>query len=512
MVVWPLSGHHLAHPWQGAVWGGLCAVLAATTPARYVRLALFLQTLTLPFTVGWVGAIAVTGYGPSSAEFEAATSGPVHELWAATQLACMQPAFILTTTLMILTLVWAWWSCWSKSQPKRTWVELVFLASLIPLGCANMGAAGYPGIANIMGPEVRISVPWLSHLEMAKSLLSKRLDEAVNGPSDTRAIRSALTAAKRFEMSPGLAIFVVGESLRADTLMQEGRGPWSSELQKRFDNGLGVRLRDACAGASATYASVPLLLTATDPIDAPTAARKPTILASTKAAGAKTAYIINQGSWVVPETGHDLIQSTASMERQSYDDTVVDALDDFVKRSGDGPKAALLHLYGQHFFYDQRYPPTALAPIPDNLSTDEREERQYGQAAEYGLKILLDAAHILDQQRQPAFLVFTSDHGENLVSDHTGKKYHALPVSGKNDTTVPVIALWNQAFAESGRARLLTTLIEGNGLIAHRDVALAWLALAGAPGDLVATSTPRTLGALVSNVGASTTVCSTLAP
>jgi glucan phosphoethanolaminetransferase (alkaline phosphatase superfamily) len=229
-------------------------------------------------------------------------------------------------------------------------------------------------------------------------------------------------------------------------------------------------------------------------------------------AGAKTAYINNQGSWIVPETGHDVMQTTTTMGHQSYDDAVIKALGDFVEYTGYGPKAALLHIYGQHFFYDQRYPPTAFAPIPENLNADEREERQYAQAAEYGLKVLLDAANILDQQKQPSFLIFTSDHGENLVSDRTGKKYHALPISGKNDTTVPAIALWNRAFAESGRARLLNTLIEGHGLIAHRDVALAWLSLAGAPGNVIANPEPKTWGALVAGAGASAIACSALAP
>jgi glucan phosphoethanolaminetransferase (alkaline phosphatase superfamily) len=510
MLVWPLSGHHLTHPWQGVAWGLVCAALAAVTPARYLRLTLVLQTLAFPLTVGWIGVIAVTGYGPSSAEFEAATSGSSHEVWMATQLACTQIAFIVTVAFTFWTLAWAWWANWRVFQPTRVAIELIYLAAMVPLGCASMDAVGYPGLATIADPEVRLSVPWLAHLGMAKSLLAQTIDRVTRGPTDTKLMRSALSAEKLFEMSPGLAVFVVGESLRADALMQKGRGPWSSKLQHRFDSGLGVRLKDACAGANSTHASVPLLLTAAAPGDA--AAPKSTILATAKMAGAKTAYINNQGTWIVPETGHDVMQAITTTGHQSYDDAVIEALRDFVVRTGYGPKAALLHLYGQHFFYDQRYPPTAFAPIPENLNADEREERQYAQAAEYGLKVLLDAANILDQQRQPSFLIFTSDHGENLVSDRTGKKYHALPISGKNDTTVPAIALWNQAFADSGRARLLNALIEGDGLIAHRDVALAWLALAGAPGNVIASPEPKTWGALVAGAGASAISCSALAP
>ncbi len=520
MLVWPLSGHKLAHPWQVLAWFMLFALLAASISARLLRLSALLQLLLLPVTLGWIGTVAATGYGPSNAAFEAATSGAIGELMTAAQLALTQTAFVICAVLTLASLAWAlsatWahWDAWRQQRPKNTLGDILFLCCLAPLASANMDVLGYPGAAQLAGQEARLSVTWLSHLGMAKALMKQAIDQAGRGPTAHRGetIRSAHNAAKLFDMQPGLAVFVVGESLRADALVQVGRGPWSQALNERLTRGLGARLRDACSGASATFDSVPRLLTAVEPGDVAGAAAQPTILASAKAAGAKTAYVINHESWVVPETGHDVMQRTSSMETVAYDDAVIEALGDFAARSGKGPKAALLHIYGQHFFYDKRYPANAFAALPDNLSADVRQERHYARAAEYGLKVLLDAAAILDAQAEPAFLVFTSDHGENLPSDHTGKKYHALPVSGKNDTTVPVLVLWNRAFADSGKSAMLAPLQGSGGLIAHRDVARAWLALAGMPGALQATPEPRTWGAASAGFPVGAIACTTLKP
>ena len=126
------------------------------------------------------------------------------------------------------------------------------------------------------------------------------------------------------------------------------------------------------------------------------------------------------------------------------------------------------------------------------MSADERMELQYQRAAEYGAKTLVDLAAVLDRESEPAFLVFTSDHGENLPSDRNGKRY-LTGAPGKLDSRVPALVLWNKAFAMTGRASELKLLVGDQ--IAHRDVAQAWLTLAGQPGEHAPTPVPRTWAA-----------------
>ena len=46
-----------------------------------------------------------------------------------------------------------------------------------------------------------------------------------------------------------------------------------------------------------------------------------------------------------------------------------------------------------------------------------------------------------------------------LLSDGTGKHFHAGPVNGRHDTLVPALVLWNRAFARSGRPQRLQPLL-----------------------------------------------------
>jgi hypothetical protein len=106
----------------------------------------------------------------------------------------------------------------------------------------------------------------------------------------------------------------------------------------------------------------------------------------------------------------------------------------------------------------------------------------------------------------------TSDHEENLPSDKTGKRFHSGPATGKFDTTVPALVLWNRAFADSGRARLLDRLVKAKGLIAHRDVAKAWLGLQGMPGEIVPTAEPTSWGALQPGTAFAPVSCASMMP
>lgn len=499
MSVWPLSGATLVHPWQALVWALCCAVLFASFPARSTRLPVWLLLAALPWTLGWIGSVAVTGYGPSNAALNAAGANAFNELVAALKLALARPAFPLASLFCVASLAVAWRFSRHTASASSNSFGTIFLCALLPTAAANMNGTAFPGLAAIATPEARSSVVWFSHLGIAKESLAETLDVMARGSADAPRIRSASDAAQLFRARDGLAVFVVGESLRADALLVEGRGPWSAALNERIRQGLGVRLGDACAGGNATFTAVPRLLSAVDPADTRGAAEKPTILAYAKAGGARTAYIINHETWVVPETGHDLIHKTSAMQRPALDEEAIALLADFALRSGNGPKAAILHLYGQHFAYRERYPQSLFPDEPTLPNSEQREEVHYARAAEYGVKVLLALAELLDRQSEPSFLVFTSDHGENLPSDKTGKRYHAGQVSGKNDTMVPALVLWNKAFSETGQHHRLDHLLAAPS-IAHRDVAKAWLVLAGLPEELEATVRPTTWGALEAGV------------
>jgi len=513
-LVLPLSGAKLANPLATLGWGVACALAFALAPGGGHRLAACAHVLLLPLTLIWIGIVALTGTGPTPLALDVALSSGKAEYWTSLSVAMSSPAFLVTSTLTVLSALLA---LRASRLPRASGnaLGLAFLVSLSPLTVVAFDGnrAPFNEWAALCSPEARRSVPLIAAFGLLRhgtGLVSEYLvfgSRVADGKS-----RNAADAPRHFEAKPGLVVLVVGDSMRPDALMVPGRGPWSAALHQRLRSGLGARAADACAGGNGTFVSIPLLMTNSPPQAVAATEGKPTLLGLAKAAGARTAYVSNHEDFLMPESGHDEYVSVAALGVPTFDDVAVTALEEFVARGGVGPKAAWLHLYGQHLVYADRYPHRLFPEIPAALAANEREELHYSRAAEYGAKVLLQAADILDGTREPAILVFTSDHGENLWSDGNRKRYHAGPVSGRRDTIVPVLFLWNRAFAESGGIAMLEPLITARGLLAHQDVAAAWLALIGQPGTLRPTPNPTTWGATDDGKGMREIQCAALGP
>lgn len=513
MLIWPLGKGQLLHPWPAACGALFCAVLAATAPGRGLRLSAWLLLLLLPSTLAWTATVAVTGVGPSLASVESLTAGAYREVVDAAGLALRTPAFLAVALLSVASLLLALRLARRCGPDRSAVVNGVFLCALLPLLLGAAGVQRVQAAGAWIGPEAHISVPALFQLGSARSLLSDALDSITMPVSQlTRKPRDAATLRVDYRAEPGVAIFLVGESLRADALLRPGRGPASDQLAARLAAGLGVRLPDACAGGNGTFVSVPKLLTLAEAPNPALADGQPTLLAMAKAAGARTAYVNNHEIWVVPEAGHDWQEKLSSSYFSASDERAIAVVEDFLQRTRAPAKAVLVHLYGQHFPYQERYPAAMFPAEPPALAAVARDELRYQRAAEFGVHVLLRLAHFLDGLAEPAYLVFTSDHGENLPSDGTGKQYHAGPVNGRNDTTVAALVLWNRAFADSGRPRRLDALLRSAPPLAHRDVALAWLRLLGAPGPLAATPAPLTWGAARPGDPVGVLPCSAMGP
>jgi glucan phosphoethanolaminetransferase (alkaline phosphatase superfamily) len=499
MLIWPLGKGQLLHPWPVAVGALFCAGLAATAPGRGLRLAAWLLLVLMPSTLAWLATVAVTGVGPSLASVESLTAGAYREVIDAAGLALRTPAFLLVA---LLSMAGAWLAlrlarrCAVRRGGPAAWLFLVALVPLF-LMVAVQHVRWVQGAAAWFGPEVHISVPALFQLGAARSLVSETVDNlTMAGERRARPPRDASMARVGFRAEPGVAIFLVGESMRHDALMRPGRGPASDQLAARLAAGLGLRLPDVCAGGNGTFISVPKLLTLSQAPDPVLADGQPTLLAMAKAAGARTAYVNNHEIWVVPETGHDWQEKLSTSYFSASDERAIAVVEDFLRRERAPAKAALVHMYGQHFPYEERYPASMFPHEPAGLSAPAREELRYARASEFGTHVLMRLARFLDRLDEPAYLVFTSDHGENLPSDGTGKQFHAGPVNGRNDTLVPALVLWNRAFADADRPRRLAALAAAPAPLAHRDVAAAWLRLLGDPSPLAATPQPQTWGAL----------------
>jgi glucan phosphoethanolaminetransferase (alkaline phosphatase superfamily) len=522
---------------------GLAGVISFL-PAPWWKVTCVATLIALPYTLWWCGVAAAGGAGAEYDAAVAAVETNPNEALGALKYVFGLPAFVMVgaTHLVFVCL-----ACAAALQPPRSiaaqgserrFVQLAWLACMAPLSlCAlfyvySIGSAlrtqGLFGPATTASPLGSAGELIADGIEWAAAHNVVRDTHARPGASKKAAnpVYSKTSAqASKIVTAPVLAIFIVGESVRADGYGpgRRNRGAASRRLAERIDAGLGAWLPTTCASSDGTHLSVPMLLTATPPDHEPEAASAPTILGILKAAGFKTAWLSNneagpQGR----ERGHDLYAGVANvnpdapagtpLQHWKFDADMVPTAKEFAG-SVQGPTALIMHAVGSHIPYEWRYPEGFFGPEPAHLGSDQLVELRYANSLEYEMRMILDVAAILDATNAPAFLIYVSDHGENLPSDHNGLLTHLGPRTSIIAGTVPAFVLWNKAMADSGKpAQVLSHLLAAK-LIAHADVARLFLILAGEEeGPLEPTAQPKTWGRVSVGDRYAAVPCSELMP
>ena len=238
-------------------------------------------------------------------------------------------------------------------------------------------------------------------------------------------------------------ILVIGETSR--------RANWQLNDYKRKTNPLLssqkniINFRDMIGVSNATRSSIPMLLT-----------RKPTekvhdydfseksIISAFKEAGFATYWLSNQQKFgnydtstsvYAKEADHIKFLNKTNYSAQGETDEVV--LPEFKKilSQPDGKKFIIIHTLGSHFDYSHRYPLTfdVFKPSLNNLDIynlqDSKYKEQlinsYDNSILYTDYILNEVIETIKTQKQTdSFLLYSSDHGEDLFDGSCDKSGH----------------------------------------------------------------------------------------
>lgn len=518
--------------------------IAAFLPRALWRIACAVTVLCLPFTIWWIGYAAVGGAGPGYDAAVAVVQTNQSEVSGALDIIRHNAPFATVTALHLLLLALACRCAWRHREAvtaaEKRFVVVGLAASLLPLGLAlaladqlseqqrhavrlqpgngpfNWARAERPH--PLFGPAT-----FASPLGSAEEIASMKLRLASR--AEAQDYRRVAPPPMPQVKEPTLAIFFIGESARLAGIGPEhaARGVASRALNDRIARGLGAWLPPTCAAGDGTHLSVPSLLTMTPADQFPAALVKPTVMGLVHAAGYRTAWLAdNHGGPDAQERGHDLYAGMFNVNPDDlYGDHLVSwrsdadmlpAARDFA-RDARGPRAILMHSIGSHFPYQARYPADFFAPEPEGLDAEALTDLRYDRSLEYTVHVVLGAASIVDASPAPAFLIYTSDHGENLPSDHDGLQGHLAARTSTGVAWVPTFVLWNQAMADTGRPQRILEALKKAPVIAHLDVSRAFLGLAGvAEGPVEPTPTPMTWGRAAIGDEYGPVACSRLAP
>ena len=520
------------------------AGLVAFAPWGSWRTTCGLSVLALPFTVWWCGYVAVAGGGPGYEPAVAALRTDAGELSGAITLAITRPTLMWAAVGHVAFLALACHRAWtapsvaSAQMDRRVLGALCLSALMVVVAIAfaeqltNSGRhrpkrppgntphtyQPLPQPHALFGPAT-----FMSPLGSAEEIVSMNYRARLHAEEQGYRRRPATSAIRVTD--PTLAIFYLGESARADGFgpSRRDRGVASRQLYERIASGLGTWLPPTCASSDGTHLSVPMLLTETTPSHFQDAATTPTVLGELHAAGFATAWLANnQAGPTATERGHDMYAGLFNVnpddlygekfESWTVDADMVPVARDFILRRP-GPSAILMHSIGSHFPYDARYPKDFFAAEPKDLNGDELLELRYERSLEFTARAILDVTELLDRNSSPAFLVYTSDHGENLPSDQNGLRGHLGARTSRAVALVPSFILWNTAMARTGRPAEVLSHVSTRPMIAHVDISRIFLAMAGLTvGTVEPTTEPRIWGRRAVGEPYADVACSALEP
>ena len=271
-------------------------------------------------------------------------------------------------------------------------------------------------------------------------------------------------------------VLVVGETARSRNFQLYGYNRPTNPLLSNT-SGLLV-FSNVRTQSNTTHKSVPMLLTAATADDQDRLHHEKGLLAAFREAGFYTVFLSNHTVFLSNQRrNHSYIDFLGSQAdehlfiREANDDADAVAADgkadDVVAQTSDerllpflskamaeGHKKlfVVLHMYGSHFNYRDRYPQSRARFMPDTPTEAKPTNRPqlvnaYDNTILQTDYILHSIIEKLRSTGAVAAMMYTSDHGENIFDDSRRLFLHASPRPSEYDTDVPLLVWTSEAYA-----------------------------------------------------------------
>lgn len=271
-------------------------------------------------------------------------------------------------------------------------------------------------------------------------------------------------------------VLVVGETSRAINWQLTG-APYDTNPSLMGRQGL-VAFDRVLSQSNTTHKSVPMLLSC---LDASTFGdsiySSKSIITAFKEAGFATWFLSNQlrNRSFIDFFGQEADTCLFIRDFEQSSSLHSDfALLGYMQKALSAPqqrKLIVLHTYGSHFNYADRYPGSVRKFLPDS-PTEAKPEYRQSLINAYNNSVLATSA-LLDSvitalSATPAMtaMLYTSDHGEDIFDDERNLFLHASPCPSYYQIHVPMVLWVSPAMDEAYPA-----LLAGAGANAHRYVA-----------------------------------------
>ncbi|MCM1504247.1 MAG: lipid A phosphoethanolamine transferase [Muribaculum sp.] len=251
-------------------------------------------------------------------------------------------------------------------------------------------------------------------------------------------------------------LLVIGETSRASNWEILGyERPTNPAL--RVKDGIEA-FKKTLSESNTTHKSVPLMLS---PLTAEqfgdSIYHVKSLITAFNEAGFRTVYLSNQernGSFI-DFFGEEADKTVFIKDDRSDHHLQDEALLDYLDQELAAPYTKMLivmHTYGSHFNYRERYPADFSTFMPDDATEARRDNRErlinaYDNSILYTSDMLARVMSRLQQDSITSAVLYTSDHGEDIYDDARGLFLHASPRPSARQLHVPYLVWTSDSYA-----------------------------------------------------------------
>ena len=261
--------------------------------------------------------------------------------------------------------------------------------------------------------------------------------------------------AERTAEVPGreVYVYIIGEASRAMNWQLYGYGRETNPLLSQ-EEGLVV-FRDVLTQSNTTHKSVPLILSSVATDEQDELYRRKGLPALFNEAGFDTWFISNQSRQgaMIDHLAHDA-KHLIYIRSPRHDTQLLDEMRKAVEKSTSRKLFFILHCYGSHFSYHQRYPREFAYFQPDNDVAIAKQHRPmlvnaYDNSVRYTDYVLSKIIDYLGSlENTSSALLYCADHGEDLIDDHRERFLHASPTTTAYQLYVASLAWFSESYRE----------------------------------------------------------------
>ncbi len=246
-------------------------------------------------------------------------------------------------------------------------------------------------------------------------------------------------------------VYVIGEASRAMNWQLYGYERETTPELLRTDS--LVVFRNILTQSNTTHKSVPLFLSSAATGEHDEIYRRKGLPALFNEAGFETWFLSNQSPQgaMIDRLAHDA-DHVCYLDAPRHDMQLLERMQQCIAESRSQKLFFILHCYGSHFSYHQRYPREFAHFLPDGdvaISAGNVEELRnaYDNSIRYTDHFLARTIDYLNRLEGTASaLLYCADHGEDLFDDDRGRFLHASPTTTAYQLYVASIAWFSPAY------------------------------------------------------------------